>query len=84
MQNKNLEILLNNFRNNYQDHKIAISSADGFVFVKVSNIIYLESEGAYTFFYLRHNEKIVTSKILKNKKNFWLTTNSFTYIKHTL
>jgi two-component system, LytTR family, response regulator len=65
MLNKNLETLLNNFRNNYQEHKIAISSADGFVFVKVSNIIYLESEGSYTYFYLKHNEKIITSKNIK-------------------
>jgi len=77
MQNKNLEILLNNFRNNYQDHKIAISSADGFVFVKVSNIVYLESEGAYTYFYLKHNEKIITSKNIKEYEELLADHNFF-------
>ncbi len=48
--NKSLQTLINNFRSNYQDHQIAVSSSDGFLFVKVSNIIYLESEGAYTRF----------------------------------
>ncbi len=62
MMNKNLEVLMNNFRNNLQDHQIAISSSDGFVFVRVSNIIYLRAEGAYTYFILKHNEKIITSK----------------------
>ncbi len=65
IMNKNLEILMSNFRNNFQEHQIAISSSDGFVFVKVSNIIYLESEGAYTYFFLKHNEKIITSKNIK-------------------
>jgi two-component system LytT family response regulator len=65
VMNKNLEVLMTNFRNNSQDHKIAISSSDGFVFVSVANIIYLESEGAYTYFFLKHNEKIITSKNIK-------------------
>ncbi|MEO7309086.1 MAG: LytTR family DNA-binding domain-containing protein [Chitinophagaceae bacterium] len=65
MMNKNLEILLSNFRNNTADHQIAITSSDGFVFVKVSNIIYLEAESAYTVFFLKDNQKITTSKNLK-------------------
>ena len=77
MFNKSLEVLMNNFRNNYHDHQIAISSTDGFVFVKVSNIIYLESEGAYTYFVLKHNEKIVTSKNIKEYEDLLADHNFF-------
>jgi two-component system LytT family response regulator len=74
--NKSLEVLLSNFKNNYQDHKIAISSADGFVFVKVSNIIYLQSDGAYTSFFLKHDEKLITSKNIKEYEEL-LTDHNF-------
>jgi len=77
MFNKSLEVLMNNFRNNYHDHQIAISSTDGFVFVKVSNIIYLESEGAYTYFVLKHNEKIITSKNIKEYEDLLADHNFF-------
>ncbi len=76
MMNKNLEILVSNFRNNYQDHQIAISSSEGFVFVKVSNIIYLEAESAYTVFFLKDNQKITTSKNLKEYEEL-LTEHGF-------
>jgi two-component system LytT family response regulator len=76
MFNKSLEVLMNNFRNNYHDHQIAISSTDGFVFVKVSNIIYLKSEGAYTCFFLKHDEKIITSKNIKEYEDL-LTDHHF-------
>lgn len=77
MYNKSLEVLLSNFRNNYQDHKIAISSADGFVFVKVSNIIYLQSDGAYTSFFLKHDEKLITSKNIKEYEDLLIDHNFF-------
>lgn len=75
--NKSLEVLLSNFKNNYQDHKIAISSTDGFVFVKVSNIIYLESDGAYTSFHLKQQEKLVTSKNIKEYEDLLFDHNFF-------
>jgi two-component system LytT family response regulator len=75
--NKSLEVLLGNFRNNSYDHKIAISSNDGFVFVKISNIIYLKSEGAYTYFYLKPNEKIITSKNIKEYEDLLADHNFF-------
>lgn len=76
MANKSLEVLLNNFKNNYHEHKIAISSSDGFVFVKVSNIIYLESDGAYTSFHLKQDEKLITSKNIKEYEDL-LTDHNF-------
>lgn len=75
--NKSLEVLLSNFRNNYQDHKIAIPSTDGYVFIKVSNIIYLESDGAYTSFHLKQQEKLVTSKNIKEYEDLLFDHNFF-------
>jgi two-component system LytT family response regulator len=75
--NKSLEVLLSNFRNSVPDHKIALSSSDGFVFVKVSNIMYLKSEGAYTYFYLKPNEKILTSKNISEYEDLLADHNFF-------
>jgi len=75
--NNSLQVLINNFKSNYQDHQIAISSSDGFVFVKVSNIIYLESEGAYTYFHLKGNEKMVSSKNIKEYEDLLSDYNFF-------
>ena len=77
MFNKSLEVLMNNFRSNYHDHKIAISSADGFIFVKISNIIYLKSDGAYTYFFLKHDEKIITSKNIREYEDLLADHNFF-------
>lgn len=64
--NKNLEVLLNNIRTGSQEsHKIALPTLEGLLFVKVSDIVYCESDGPYTRFFLKRNEKIVTSKHLK-------------------
>ncbi|MES2777749.1 MAG: LytTR family DNA-binding domain-containing protein [Bacteroidota bacterium] len=65
LMNKNLEILVSNSRNNRKDHKIAIASSEGFVFVKVSDIVYLEADNAYTIFFLNDKQKITASKNLK-------------------
>jgi two-component system LytT family response regulator len=75
--NKSLEVLLSNFRTNIPDHKIALSSSDGFVFVKVSNIMYLKSEGAYTYFFLKPNEKILTSKNISEYEDLLADHNFF-------
>ena len=64
--NKNLEVLLNNLKSGTQNnHKIALSTLEGLLFVNVSDIIYCESNGPYTKFVFKHADKIVTSKHLK-------------------
>jgi two-component system LytT family response regulator len=75
--NKSLQALLDNFKTNYHDHQIAISSSDGFVFVKVGNIIYLKSDGAYTYFYLKQDQKIITSKNIKEYEELLADHNFF-------
>jgi two-component system LytT family response regulator len=65
MLNDNLEVLMNNLKNNYKDHYISIPSAIGFDRVKVSSIIYLESDGAYTHFLLKTGQKLTASKNIR-------------------
>lgn len=49
---------------NLQNNKIMISTNEGAIFVKVGDIIKLESESNYTILYLENNKKIVASKTL--------------------
>jgi two-component system, LytTR family, response regulator len=64
--NKNLEALLGNIKTGSQDnHKIALPTLEGLLFVKVSDIIYCESKGPYTRFFLKQPDKILTSQHLK-------------------
>ncbi|HEU5167112.1 MAG TPA: LytTR family DNA-binding domain-containing protein [Chitinophagaceae bacterium] len=68
--NKNLEVLLHNIKSGSQNnHKIALSTLEGLLFVNVSDIIYCESSGPYTHFVLKQANKIVTSKHLKEYEN---------------
>jgi two-component system LytT family response regulator len=64
--NKNLEVLLSNIKTSSQNnHKIALPTPEGLLFVNVRDIIYCESDGPYTKFIFKHADKIVTSKHLK-------------------
>ena len=65
--NRNLEVLLNNLKSGSQNnHRIALSTLEGLLFVNVSDIIYCESSGPYTSFIFKQGGKIVTSKHLKD------------------
>ena len=64
--NRNLEVLLNNIKSNSQNnHRIALSTLEGLLFVNVGDIIYCESSGPYTKFIFKQADKIITSKNLK-------------------
>jgi two-component system LytT family response regulator len=47
------------------DHKITVAIAEGYEFIKVSDIYYLKADGSYTIFCLKDNKKLTTSKSLK-------------------
>lgn len=49
-----------------QDCKLMVPTKDGMMFLKVNNIVRLQSESNYTIFYLIDKKKIVVSKTLKN------------------
>jgi len=64
--NKNLEVLINNLKSGSQNnHRIALSTLEGLLFVNVRDIIYCESSGPYTKFIFKQAAIIVTSKHLK-------------------
>ena len=64
--NKNLEAVLNNIKSDSQNnHRIALSTLEGLLFVSVGDIIYCESSGPYTKFIFKQADKIVTSTQLK-------------------
>lgn len=48
-----------------QDQQIALSSSEGFLFVKIKDIIYCRGDGAYTYFYMKNTDRITVSKNLK-------------------
>ncbi|WP_136468554.1 LytR/AlgR family response regulator transcription factor [Flagellimonas onchidii] len=71
------EILAKNTELQPQVDFIAISTFDKISFMKLSNIIFIESDGAYTLFHLADGKKITSSKnlgeyysILKDKSFF--------------
>lgn len=49
-----------------QDAKIMVPTKDGMVFLKINEIIRLQSESNYTVFYLIGNKKLLIAKTLKN------------------
>jgi two-component system, LytTR family, response regulator len=76
--NRNLEVLLNNMKSNSQsNHRIALSTLEGLLFVNVRDIIYCESNGPYTKFVFKQGDKIVTSKHLKEYEDLLGVYNFF-------
>jgi two-component system LytT family response regulator len=74
---KNFEVLLQNIKNtNTEHHQIALATNDGLVFVRVNNILYCESDGPYTNFFIKNADKIMTSKNLKEYEDL-LTDHNF-------
>jgi len=62
MENKRISNLLENLKiSNFSQRKIAIPSGDGLVFVKINNIIRLESSQKYTLIYLTDKTKLLSS-----------------------
>lgn len=49
---------------NLQENKIMINTNEGAIFIKVGDIIKLESESNYTIFYTENQKKIIASKTL--------------------
>lgn len=49
-----------------QDAKLMVPTKDGMTFLKVHDIVRLQSESNYTLFFLVGNKKILVSKTLKN------------------
>lgn len=62
--NERLKVLVENYGNDGEIHKLIITHVEGFQVVKVKNIIRLEGDGNYTHFILDNKKKITTTKNL--------------------
>lgn len=62
--NKNLFTLLEHNSKQAAPNKIPLSTSNGLIFVKIADIMYCESSGNYTHFYLCDDKKIVVSRQL--------------------
>jgi two-component system, LytTR family, response regulator len=62
--NKNLFSLLEQNTRQSAPDKIPLSTSNGLVFVKIADILYCESSGNYTHFYLSDGKKIIVSRQL--------------------
>jgi two-component system, LytTR family, response regulator len=62
--NKNLFTLLEHNSKQAAPNKIPLSTTNGLIFVKIADILYCESSGNYTHFYLVEDKKIVVSRQL--------------------
>ena len=61
-----LEFLMNNLsRNNNENAKIALPSAEGLHFVRIKDIIRCQAESNYTHIYLLDGEELIISRSLK-------------------
>jgi two-component system LytT family response regulator len=77
--NKNLFSLLEQNTKQAAPDKIPLSTSNGLMFVKITDIMYCESSGNYTHFYMHEDKKIVVSRQLGEYEKL-LPENNFTRI----
>jgi two-component system, LytTR family, response regulator len=79
-----INLLFQNLRNaNAENYKLALPTADGLIFVKVSDILYCEASSNYTEINMADNKKYIVSRTLKEyedilaEQNFFRIHNSY-------
>jgi two-component system, LytTR family, response regulator len=77
--NKNLFSFLEQSSRQSAPDKIPLSTSNGLLFVKIADIMYCESSGNYTHFYMNDDKKIVVSRQLGEYEKL-LPENNFTRI----
>jgi two-component system LytT family response regulator len=78
-----LQQLLHNLRSGTSDnYKLALPTADGLVFVKVSEILYCQASSNYTEIFLTENRKYIVSRTLKEYEDM-LAEQNFYRIHHS-
>ena len=80
-KNKNFSALLENVRSSLPS-KLAIPTSDGMEYLNTKEIIRIEADRSYTWFYLKDKRKLLVSRNLKeyqellSERNFFRTHNS--------
>ncbi len=77
--NRNLFTLLEQNARQPAPDKIPLSTSNGLLFVRIADIVYCESSGNYTHFYMNDEKKIVVSRQLGEYEKL-LPENTFTRI----
>lgn len=81
--NERLQELLHNLKSGSTDnYKLALPTADGLVFVKVSEILYCQAASNYTEIILTENRKYIVSRTLKEYEDM-LAEQQFYRIHHS-
>jgi len=65
-QDGQIDVLKSHFNKQQQPEKIAINTADGFEFVRTSDIIYCEASLNYTAVYVHGGKKFIASRNIKD------------------
>ncbi len=73
---EHIEVLLDHLSTKNTSKKITIPTADGFILINISDIIYCEADTSYTHVFTTTNSKITVSKPLKHFENL-LQNNDF-------
>lgn len=76
IQAKQVDALMQNMENRNELRIIAIPDRTGYEFVKLDDILRLESDGNYTFFHIDGKKKILSSKTLSEYAD-WLEGHKF-------
>ena len=63
--------------NQLQDAKLMVSTKDGMIFIKINDIVRLQSESNYTVFYLIDKRKVMVAKTLKGFEEKLIPYNFF-------
>ena len=82
--NQQLDLLMSNIKavQNNNNHKLAVPTVEGFVFILMIDIIRCEAKGTYTYIYTKNKDIIISSKNIKEyeeilpKLNFFRIHNS--------
>ena len=70
--------LIENMRNkNQQEHKIALPTLEGLIFVKVHQIIRCEADGSYTKIYLESKKVLTATRKIKEFEQLLIENNFF-------
>ncbi|MBX7050536.1 MAG: LytTR family DNA-binding domain-containing protein [Flavobacteriales bacterium] len=60
----NIEVLLSNLRDK-SESKLALPTSNGYIFVKLNDVVRLESHNTYTTFFMKDKNQIVVSRTMK-------------------
>jgi two-component system LytT family response regulator len=82
-RDKQLNVLFDNLKNNKNSFsRLSLSTSEGVIFINVTDILYCEASGGYTFFFMKNGDKLITSKTMKDYEEI-LPAHLFFRIHHS-